>query len=102
MCSSTCSVGQDGGAGRDPPEQRHHGAVDLRLGQRHRPGLGRVLRQQALALEVGELRVDARGRGQTDRLADLADRGRVAAGADGLRDDVEDPLLPGSDVRHGH
>jgi hypothetical protein len=66
-----------------------------------RTGSPAAIRQQALALEVGELGVD-RGRGrEADRIADLADGGGVAALPDRALDEVEDPLLPGGDVRHG-
>ena len=58
-----------------------------------RPGLGRVPAQVALPLEHGEVGVDGGRGGQSDRLADLADRRRVAAVADRLGDAVED-LLP--------
>jgi hypothetical protein len=54
--------------------------------------------EEPLALQIGELAVDAGGRGQSDRLADLADGGRVAALAHGVADELEDPLLPCREV----
>ena len=86
-------IGEDRRPGGDAPDHRHRHRRRARLGEGHGSGLGRVLSQEALALEVRELRVHARRRREPDGLADLADRRRVPPLAHGLRDDLEDPLL---------
>ena len=53
----------------------------------------RVAPQPALLLQHRQLVGDRRRRGQPDRLADLADRGRVAAALDRVADDLEHPAL---------
>ena len=57
--------------------------------------LRRVAAQQACALEVREVRVHRRGRGEPDVLADLAHGRRVAVAVDVLDEEVPDLLLPG-------
>src|SRR5439155_8521771 len=93
---------REGGlAGRDAAEHGHDRCLDPRIrGERHRAWLRRIVLQQSGAFEVGELGVDRRRRGQTHGLPDLANGGWIAALAHGLGDEVHDPLLPGSDVRH--
>jgi hypothetical protein len=52
--------------------------------------LGRAALEVAVALEDLEVVMDRGGRRQPDSLGDLADRRRIAAGAQGRRDEVED------------
>ena len=92
--------GEHGGAGRDPADDGHGHAVGPRLVRADRAGLRRVLVEQASTLEVRQLGVNARGRGQPDGLADLTDGGGVAPLSNGLRDEVQDPALPGCQIAH--
>jgi hypothetical protein len=63
--------------------------------------LGRVAADEALALERLELGVDAGGRGQADRVADLTDRRGVASVGDRVADHLQDASLPGGELlRH--
>jgi hypothetical protein len=48
------------------------------------------------------MRVDRRGRGQADGLADVADRGRVAVIGRVALDEVEDLALPLGEVELDH
>jgi hypothetical protein len=91
-------VGEHRGARRDPSHQRDDDALGaVGVGQRHGPGLGRVLGQEASALEVRQLRVNARGGREPHGLADFADGGRITAPVDGGGDEVHDPALPGGE-----
>jgi hypothetical protein len=90
--------GEDGGAGGDPAEDGDDRSLHSRLVDLDGPWLGRILVQEALALQVRELAVDAGRGGQSHRLADLPHGGRIAALAHGLTDELEDPLLPCREV----
>ena len=59
-----------------------------------RPRLRRAALEVALALEDQEVVVDGRRRREADRLRDLADRRRIAPGAQRRGDEVEDLDLP--------
>jgi hypothetical protein len=67
------------------------GALDEHLDG---PRLGRIALQHAERLELGEVRVNRRGRMQTDGLADLTHRRRVAVLGQIAADVVEDLALP--------
>ena len=80
------------------------GSRALAADQLERARLGRVAAEQAGALEVRQVRVDGRGRGEADPLADLAHRRRVAVAVDVLDEVVPDLLLAGGEhrrLRHG-
>ena len=66
----------------------------LAADQLERARLRRVAPQQARALEVREVRMHGRGRGEPDLLADLAHRRRIAVPVDVLDEEVPDLLLP--------
>ena len=53
----------------------------------------RAALEQPVPLEGDEVVMDRRGRGQADRIGDLADRRRIAALRDGAGDALEDLLL---------
>ena len=59
-----------------------------------RARLRRVAPQQPGSLEVGEVRVDGRRRGEPDGLPDLADGRRVAVQVDVVDEESPDLLLP--------
>jgi hypothetical protein len=85
----------DGAHERQPAVPADHALrrVDRPVEQLDRPRLRRVAPQQAHLLQVGQMGVHGRGRGQADRLADVAHRGRVAVAGGVLLDEVEDLLL---------
>src|SRR4029453_2293946 len=56
-----------------------HDAAAKGTRDRERPRAGRVLRETAFLLELGEVVMDRRRRGEPDGLGDLAHRWRVAA-----------------------
>ena len=58
--------------------------------------------QHAELLEVRQMRVNGGGRGQPDRLADVAHRRRIAVVADVALDEVEDLLLSLGEVQLDH
>ena len=103
------SSASSGAAGGDLAEQRqpvHVGlATAAALGaavaeELERARLRRVAAEQSGALEVREVRVHGRRRGEPDRLADLAHGRRVAVPVDVLDEEVPDLLLPcGQHVR---
>ena len=69
--------------------------------QADRARLGGAALEVALALEDLEVVVDGRRGGEPDRARDLADRRRIAAGAERRRDEVEDlDLAFGVVLRH--
>jgi hypothetical protein len=55
-----------------------------------------------MLLEVGQVRVDRRRRGQPDGLPDVPHGGRIAMLADIAPDEVEDLLLPLREAALGH
>jgi hypothetical protein len=61
--------------------------------QLDRPRLARIAPQQPDLLEVRQMRMHRRRRGQSDRLADVAHRRRVAVLGRVALDEVEDLLL---------
>ena len=67
--------------------------ADRAVQQLDRPRLRRVAAQQPDLLEVREMGVHRRGRGQPDRLADVTHRRRIAVLRRVLLDEVEDLLL---------
>ena len=93
---------EDGLTCRDPADQRDRRSLRPSLvRERHGTWLARVLREETLPFEVGQLGVDGRRGGEAHGFADLTDRRRVAALAHGLLDEIEDALLSRSHVRHG-
>ena len=74
--------------------------VPAKTGQLEGAGLGLVPSQIAGALEVGEVGVDGRRRGEPDALADLAHRRRVAVPVHVLDEEVPDLLLPAGQRGH--
>ena len=82
-------VGRLAGTGSAGGARSHALAAD----QLERARLGRVALEQPGALEVREMGVHGRRRGEPDLLADLAHRRRVAVGVDVLDEVVPDLLL---------
>jgi hypothetical protein len=69
--------------------------------QADRPALGRTALQIAVSLEDLQVVMDSGCGGEPDGLGDLANRRRVAAGAQRRRDEVQDPYLAlGVVLRH--
>src|SRR5213079_3167416 len=66
------------------------------------PGLGRIAPQQADLLQVGQVGMDGGRRGQTHRLPDVANRGRIAVLRGVALDEVEDLLLALREVEIDH
>ena len=103
---SSASTGRAGGDLADDGKA----PADHRVGRLLRPvdqqldgaRLGRVAAQQPDLLEVREVRVHGRRRGEPDRLADVAHGGRVAVLRRVLLDEVEDLLLALGEVQIGH
>src|SRR5207253_10830380 len=62
-------------------------------GELERTRLRRIASEQTGPLEVREMRVDGRRRGQPDRLADLPHRGRIAVRVDVADEELPDLLL---------
>ena len=99
-------LGEHVGAGGDVADERHvahrpplhHGARSWVPADLDGPRLGRVAAEVAEALQRVEVAVHRRRRGQPDGLTDLADRGRVAAVAHLLLDEVEHLALAGGDL----
>ena len=76
--------------GRDlPDDRRGYDAAAERAGDRERPRARGVLREPAFLLELGEVVVDRRRRGEPDGLGDLAHRRRVTPFRDALPDERE-------------
>ena len=65
-----------------------------------RTRLGRVALDEPEALEVGQVRVDGGRRGQIERRADLAHRGRIAVGAHARADELQYLLLSRCETLH--
>ena len=117
IVSGRVLVGLDRSAGGDLADDRQDASVagrrlrhELagqaeadRRGRRQADGarLGGAALQVALALEDLEVVVDGGRGGEPDRPGDLADRRRIAAGAQRRRDEVEDlDLALGVVLRH--
>jgi hypothetical protein len=99
-------LGQHGRAGGNAADDgqatRAHGLLRLVDEQLEGARLGRIAPQEADLLEVREVRVDGRRRGQADRLADVADGRRVPVLGRVALDELEDLLLTLGQVQvHG-
>src|SRR5207302_9562168 len=85
--------------GRDVADDRYRHRVApqlvdlLLLHQLDRPRLARVTLDETAPLELVEMVVNSGAGGQPDRLADLADAGRIVADARDVADVVEDLRL---------
>src|SRR5713226_1322153 len=92
-------LGEDGSAGGHVADDGdRHGVAPLLvdfdvLDELDRARLAGVALDQAATLELVEVVVDGRARAQADRLADLADAGRVVPGLGDVADVVEDLVL---------
>ena len=93
-------VGEDGRAGGDAADQRQRPRRPQVADHVQRARLGRVALDEPEALEVGEMRVDGRRRGQLERRADLAHRRRIAVDADALADELQYLLLSRGETFH--
>src|SRR5665647_2878709 len=93
-------LGEDGHAGGDTTDQRQRARRSESANDVQCARLGGIALDEPQALEIGEVRVYGRWRGQVELRADLAHRRRIAVDAHAFADELEYLLLPPCETFH--